>query len=761
MTLSIALAISCTNISSPDSALEERLQLAGVLAAEDRRAATDVELTVLTAATHAASPRVRATAVRALGRLESPEHIDDIAAAFDDADASVRRAAVFAMAQAAYRSGGAAVATRIEQLLDRTPDPDSTLRGAALAALGRLVHADSAATARVGRRLLAATEMDPSTSAGARLGSDPQVEAMRGWEALARRNPDTYRPSSAAVERLRALATSATDTDLPAAAVTSPRVRRLALATLISSSTQAARRARASEAARSETDAAPALLGAGLLAAALSDDDIEVRRLAASAIDLLGNDGADAVREILVRGAADPEPRVRYAALRSSETVLSSDELCELAGRVLSDPAAGVELLAVELLATGCGPAVSSRLLPLVRELSPTRSETRDSAADGEQRDFDSQASWHRGAQALVALARVAPSTATEHVLQAAQHPIWQVRMYAAVACRSIGSSMSSILGELALNDAHANVREVALRELAAIEISRPEQLGDAGQPTRTHESIAIATLATSDYQVLLTAAGQLEASPAGVTALPALIGALERLTAQRRQTSRDPRVALLQRIIEHGGDDIMGVLRTFASDFDPVIAGLAADALTARTGVPTAPTPSALPPMTLPSLDQLDELAESRVVLHMRTAADGDGGELGTIELRLLPWEAPTNAARFARLARAGYFNGLTFHRVVPNFVIQGGSPGANEFIGDGPYTRDEITDRAHVRGTVGISTRGRDTGDAQIFINLIDNVRLDHNYTIIAEVVDGMDVADQVLEGAVIASVTIESPE
>ena len=50
---------------------------------------------------------------------------------------------------------------------------------------------------------------------------------------------------------------------------------------------------------------------------------------------------------------------------------------------------------------------------------------------------------------------------------------------------------------------------------------------------------------------------------------------------------------------------------------------------------------------------------------------------------------------------------------RVVPNFVIQGGSPGANEYWGDGPYTRDELTTEEHLRGTVGISTRGRDTGD------------------------------------------------
>src|SRR5690606_1945183 len=117
------------------------------------------------------------------------------------------------------------------------------------------------------------------------------------------------------------------------------------------------------------------------------------------------------------------------------------------------------------------------------------------------------------------------------------------------------------------------------------------------------------------------------------------------------------------------------------------------------------------------------------------------------------LPLVAPTNAHRFARLARAGYFDGLTFHRWAPNFVAQGGSPGANEYVGDAAYTRDEVG-HPHWRGTVGLSTRGRDTGDGQIFINLVHNVRLDGDYTVYGRVIEGMDVVDRLLEGDVIAS-------
>jgi cyclophilin family peptidyl-prolyl cis-trans isomerase len=115
----------------------------------------------------------------------------------------------------------------------------------------------------------------------------------------------------------------------------------------------------------------------------------------------------------------------------------------------------------------------------------------------------------------------------------------------------------------------------------------------------------------------------------------------------------------------------------------------------------------------------------------------------------------APLTAIRIARRAGEGYYNGLTFHRIAPNFVIQGGSPGANEYMGESLYMRDEVG--LHLRGTVGISTRGRDTGDAQIFVNLIDSPRLDHIYTVFGTVVAGMDVVDGTLEGDVIERVEL----
>jgi cyclophilin family peptidyl-prolyl cis-trans isomerase len=125
--------------------------------------------------------------------------------------------------------------------------------------------------------------------------------------------------------------------------------------------------------------------------------------------------------------------------------------------------------------------------------------------------------------------------------------------------------------------------------------------------------------------------------------------------------------------------------------------------------------------------------------------------------DVELLVDEAPLTVAEVVRLARQGWYSGRTFHRVVPNFVLQGGSPGANEYAGADRFLRDELSSLSHARGTLGISTRGRDTGDAQLFLNLVDNPRLDYDYTVWGRVVRGLEVADVIQEGDGIRSVAL----
>ena len=255
-------------------------------------------------------------------------------------------------------------------------------------------------------------------------------------------------------------------------------------------------------------------------------------------------------------------------------------------------------------------------------------------------------------------------------------------------------------------------------------------------------DAVFIEALGRRDYQLVLAAAQALEGSPSAA-APPALLRAFLRLSEERRETSRDPRLALLMRLRELGSAGQAQALQPCLTDFDPLIAAECSATLQKWTGVRRTPKPSPL--RRQPIVEPLP--ARARITIR--------GGK--AFELTLLTEEAPGSVSRFARLARAGYYDGLTFHRVLTNFIIQGGSPGANEFSGDGPFMRDEISARSHARGTVGVSTRGRDTGDAQIFVNLLDNPRLDRDYTVFAAVTSGMDVVDAVLEGDVIDRVEI----
>ncbi len=446
----------------------------------------------------------------------------------------------------------------------------------------------------------------------------------------------------------------------------------------------------------------------GLVGGALDDSDAQVRRLA---IVLLSSVPTAGREQLLARALSDSSASVRFAALGQLGGTLPSS--CARIAQMADDVDTHIRLLAIDLVA-GCGGLDGVGDLVLGRLQLPT-----------------TRVAWHESAHALLALASVDSAQAQSVLPAFAAHQVSWVRVYAVRAASRLADTRT--LEALAFDD-NDNVRQAAVTALSDL-------VGQA------EDSIYIAQLARDDYQLIMAAARALEGSPAAESTLPLLLIALRRITLEDRETSRDPRMALLERIGEFGSVQHAKALEPYLADFDSVVAQRAATIMGTWTGGEHRIAPRSPLAQPRPTLADVEQLAAARPVLVMQ------GG--GEIELRLFPFEAPTNAARFARLARAGYFDGLTFHRVVPGFVVQGGSPGANEFVGDGPFTRDELGLRSHVRGTVGISTRGRDTGDGQIFVNLVDNTRLDHNYTIFAEVTAGMDVVDAALEGAIIERV------
>jgi peptidyl-prolyl cis-trans isomerase B (cyclophilin B) len=129
-----------------------------------------------------------------------------------------------------------------------------------------------------------------------------------------------------------------------------------------------------------------------------------------------------------------------------------------------------------------------------------------------------------------------------------------------------------------------------------------------------------------------------------------------------------------------------------------------------------------------------------------------------GDIQLELNPAEAPMTVNNFVTLARDGYYDGVTFHRVVPRFVIQGGDPTGTGSGGPGYKFQDESVKRPYKAGTVAMANAGPNTNGSQFFICLEDQPGLPPNYTIFGDTVAGMDVVRNIRVGDVMQSVTVE---
>ena len=119
---------------------------------------------------------------------------------------------------------------------------------------------------------------------------------------------------------------------------------------------------------------------------------------------------------------------------------------------------------------------------------------------------------------------------------------------------------------------------------------------------------------------------------------------------------------------------------------------------------------------------------------------------------------ETPISSANFEKLVKEGFYDGLTFHRYEPNFVIQGGDPSGDGTGGSSENIELELTGGSHSRGTVGMA-RSNDPNSAssQFFVNLADNTFLDSGYAVFGKVTEGMDVVDQLRVGDTRSKVTI----
>ena len=153
---------------------------------------------------------------------------------------------------------------------------------------------------------------------------------------------------------------------------------------------------------------------------------------------------------------------------------------------------------------------------------------------------------------------------------------------------------------------------------------------------------------------------------------------------------------------------------------------------------------------MASPPAFEIDE----RALYEVTIATDK-----GDIVLELDPALAPTTVNNFVALARQGFYDNVTFHRVVPEFVIQGGDPEGSGRGGPGYKFKDEPVQGEYTLGAVAMANAGPDTNGSQFFICIDDCSRkLDKAYNLFGYVTSGLDVTQQIRQGDVMRSVTVD---
>ena len=153
--------------------------------------------------------------------------------------------------------------------------------------------------------------------------------------------------------------------------------------------------------------------------------------------------------------------------------------------------------------------------------------------------------------------------------------------------------------------------------------------------------------------------------------------------------------------------------------------------------------TYSAPPPMTIDTSKQYTATIET---------------EKGDLVLELFASDVPMTVNNFVFLSREGFYDGLTFHRVVSDFMVQGGCPIGNGTGGPGYRFDDEITEHTHVAGALSMANSGPDSNGSQFFITYTPQHHLNGHHSVFGQLVEGTDVLERTEQGDVIIRITIE---
>lgn len=413
-----------------------------------------------------------------------------------------------------------------------------------------------------------------------------------------------------------------------------------------------------------------------------------------------------------------------------------------VARRFAADDAADarVRVAAIRVLGQSGSTADVDALIELLRVRGQSASVILEVLAalgrTGDQRAFDylvdrftdSRATIR--AAAIAATARLSPDGFLAVISSLAPDRDWTVR--AAVATALGGLEPDRVRAALLemTDDQDQRVRGPALEALAAV-----------GAPDLAAR--VLAALQTPDFAVRATAArlvGRLE--PEG--ALPALVAAYERGLSD---AANDARMAALTAADAIGGEQADALLRTALSDPEWAVRLRAGELLGASADA-TRPAPLRYPADFFASNAFLRPEYSPVALVETRQ---------GVIEIELNVVDAPLTTKNFIDLARAGFYNGLRVHRLIPNFVVQTGDPRGDGTGGPGYAIVDELSAQPFVRGTVGMALSTADTGGSQFFITHSPQPHLDGRYTVFGRVVKGMDLVDAITLGDTIERIRI----
>ncbi|HKH47436.1 MAG TPA: peptidylprolyl isomerase [Thermoanaerobaculia bacterium] len=448
----------------------------------------------------------------------------------------------------------------------------------------------------------------------------------------------------------------------------------------------------------------------------------------------------------LLRGlAADPDPLVRDWVARALGIVGAGEDLA-LLRPLLDDAALGPVIQALRaakrLIDEKKGPAPAEWLPRLAEFAADPRPGVRVTALEAagawplgrpEEQALAAalvaRAAENRGRDsgvALVALATGEHPRAAELTGAAAGAADADVRARAAEAAALLGRT--DLLSRLA-GDPSAEVRGAAVgARLALVE-------GDPGKAT----AVARESLADADEGVRATVLSWLGDHP--VLPVQELQKAFTEVLDRRNDEVAIEGVQALAARGEAQAEErgaVVALLERTAAAGSYVLRRTSGEALGRLGG--TVPRLQAAD--TGRDLDDYRDIVQSTWrprTVEIRTAK-------GPIRVRLACPEAPLTCLNFLQLAGQGYFNGLSFHRVVPDFVIQAGDPRGDGYGGPGYDIRDEINPLRYERGTVGMALAGPDTGGSQFFIALAPQPHLDGGYTVFGQVVQGDEVLDKI---------------